>query len=120
MTNVAEMRTIKPSGAYSDIKVGGMEDKKTGLGKSVGISFTPLNGDTAVTYNYMENPTNPLDVSRRTYQASPEATDQLKSGTGDLGSLSFGKQFNKAVRRMAGGLSAMSNDRFDQDGFLII
>ena len=120
MTNVAEMRTIKPSGAYSDIKVGGMADKKTGLGKSVGISFTPLNGDTAVTYNYMENPTNPLDVSRRTYQASPEAVDQIKSGTGELGSLSFGKQFNKAVRRMAGGLSSMNNERFDQDGFLIM
>ena len=96
------------------------ETKKTGLGKSVGISFTPLNGDTAVTYNYMENPTNPLDVSRRTYQASPEAVDQIKSGTGELGSLSFGKQFNKAVRRMAGGLSSMNNERFDQDGFLIM
>ena len=49
MTNVAEMRTIKPSGAYSDIQLGGLTDKKNrSWTKSVGISYTPMNGDTKV------------------------------------------------------------------------
>ena len=34
--------------ARTDIQIGGMRDSKTGLGKSVGISYTPLNGDTKV------------------------------------------------------------------------
>ena len=33
-----------------------MKDRKTGLGRSVGISYTPLNGDTKVGFSMMPNP----------------------------------------------------------------
>lgn len=120
MANVAEMRTIQPaSGAYSDVKLGGMKDSKTGLTKSVGISYTPLNGETGVTYNIMNDPNNPSVVSNMHFTATPEAIEQIKSGSGELGSLSFGKQFNKGLRRMA-GLGGMDPSRIDQEtGFLI-
>ena len=39
-----------------------MKDRKTGLGRSVGISYTPLNGDTKVGFNMMSDPTKPKDV----------------------------------------------------------
>ena len=48
--------------ARTDIQVGGMKDRKTGLGRSVGISYTPLNGDTKVGFNMMSDPTKPQDV----------------------------------------------------------
>jgi len=120
MTNVAEMRTIKPaSGAYSDIKLGGMKDRKTGLTKSVGISYTPMNGDTGVTYNIMNDPTKPTEVSNIHFTATPEALEQIKSGSGELGKMSLGQQFNKGIRRMA-GLGGMDPSRIDQEtGFLI-
>ena len=120
MANVAEMRTIQPaSGAYSDVKLGGMKDRKTGLTKSVGISYTPLNGETGVTYNIMNDPNKPSVVSNMHFTATPEAIEQIKSGSGELGSLSFGKQFNKGLRRMA-GLGSMDPSRIDQEtGFLI-
>jgi hypothetical protein len=119
LTNIEEMRAIKPSGAYSDVKLGGMTDKKTGLTKSVGISYTPLNGDTGVTYNIMNDPRNPSKVSNMHFTATPEAVEQIKSGTGELGSLSLGQQFNKGLRRMA-GLGGMDRSRIDQEtGFLI-
>ena len=103
MANVAEMRTIQPaSGAYSDVKLGGMKDKKTGLTKSVGISYTPMNGDTGVTYNIMNDPTKPTEVSNIHFTATPEALEQIKSGSGELGKMSLGQQFNKGIRRMAG------------------
>ena len=41
-----------------------MTARKTGLPKSVGISYTPMNGETGVTYNIMNDPTKPLDVAR--------------------------------------------------------
>ena len=113
MTNVAEMRTIKPSGAYSDIKLGGMKDRKTGLTKSVGISYTPMNGDTGVTYNIMNDPTKPTEVSNIHFTATPEALEQIKSGSGELGKMSLGQQFNKGIRRMA-GLGGMDPSRIDQ------
>ena len=120
MTNVAEMRTIQPaSGAYSDIKLGGMKDRKTGLTKSVGISYTPMNGDTGVTYNIMNDPTKPTEVSNIHFTATPEALEQIKSGSGELGKMSLGQQFNKGIRRMA-GLGGMDPSRIDQEtGFLI-
>ena len=120
MANVAEMRTIQPaSGAYSDIKLGGMKDRKTGLTKSVGISYTPMNGDTGVTYNIMNDPTKPTEVSNIHFTATPEALEQIKSGSGELGKMSLGQQFNKGIRRMA-GLGGMDPSRIDQEtGFLI-
>ena len=119
LTNVEEMRAIKPSGAYSDVKLGGMTDKKTGLTKSVGISYTPLNGDTGVTYNIMNDPRNPSVVSNIHFSATPEAIEQIKSGSGELGSLSLGQQFNRGRRRMA-GLGKMDPSQIDQEtGFLI-
>ena len=116
---VEEMKGIKPSGARTDLQIGGMKRKGEDLGKSVGISFLPgaANGD-AVTFNYMEDPTKPQDVTKRSYSATPEAMQQLQSGEGDLGSGSFGQQFNKAIRRMA-GLGSIDANRFDNEGFLI-
>ena len=116
---VEEMKGIKPSGARTDLQIGGMKRKGEDIGKSVGISFLPgaANGD-AVTFNYMEDPTKPQDVTKRSYSATPEAMQQLQSGEGDLGSGSFGQQFNKAIRRMA-GLGSIDANRFDNEGFLI-
>ena len=116
---VEEMKGIKPSGARTDLQIGGMKRKGEDIGKSVGISFLPgaANGD-AVTFNYMEDPTKPQDVTKRSYSATPEAMQQLQSGEGDLGSGTFGQQFNKAIRRIA-GLGSIDANRFDNEGFLI-
>ena len=85
-----------PSGvARTDIQVGGMRDSKTGLGKSVGISYTPLNGDTKVGFNIMSDPTKPQDVSTFNFVASPKTMESRQSKQeGDLGALAFGKLFN--------------------------
>ena len=104
--------------ARTDFTIGGMKDKKTGLGKSVGVSLTPMNGDTAVTYNIMNDPTKPLDVTRTHFTATPEAVKQIETGTGELGEASIGQQYNKGKRRMA-GLGKMDPSRIDDDNFLI-
>lgn len=93
-----------PSGvARTDIQVGGMRDKKTGLGKSVGISYTPLNGDTKVGFNIMSDPTKPQDVSTFDFVASPKTMESLQSQQeGDLGALAFGKLFNIAKQKKQG------------------
>jgi len=93
-----------PSGvARTDIQVGGMRDRKTGLGKSVGISYTPLNGDTKVGFNIMSDPTKPQDVSTFDFVASPKTMESLQSQKeGDLGALAFGKLFNIAKKKQQG------------------
>ena len=93
-----------PSGvARTDIQVGGMRDRKTGLGKSVGISYTPLNGDTKVGFNIMSDPTKPQDVSTFDFVASPKTMESLQSQEeGDLGSMTFGKLFNIAKKQKEG------------------
>tara|TARA_R100001460_G_scaffold2565_4_gene8271 strand:+ start:7520 stop:8986 length:1467 start_codon:yes stop_codon:yes gene_type:complete len=93
-----------PSGvARTDIQVGGMKDRKTGLGKSVGISYTPLNGDTKVGFNIMSDPTKPQDVSTFDFVASPKTMESLESQQeGDLGALAFGKLFNIAKQKKQG------------------
>ena len=97
MANVAEMRTIQPaSGAYSDIKLGGMKDRKTGLTKSVGISYTPMNGDTKVGFNIMPDPTKPTEVKTYDFTASPEAMESMKDDD------KFSKLFNLATKRKEG------------------
>ena len=89
--------------ARTDIQVGGMKDEKTGLGKSVGISYTPLNGDTKVGFNMMSDPTKPKDVKTYEFTASPEAMQSLQSQEeGELGSETFGKLFNIAKRKQQG------------------
>ena len=89
--------------ARTDIQVGGMRDKKTGLGKSVGISYTPLNGDTKVGFNIMSDPTKPQDVSTFDFVASPKTMESLESQQeGDLGALAFGKLFNIAKQKKQG------------------
>ena len=96
-----------------------MTARKTGLPKSVGISYTPMNDETGVTYNIMNDPTKPLDVSRTHFTATPEAVQQLLSKKGVLGEASYGQQYNKGKRRMA-GLGSMDESRIDDDNFLII
>jgi len=93
-----------PSGvARTDIQIGGMRDRKTGLGKSVGISYTPLNGDTKVGFNIMSDPTKPQDVSTFDFVASPKTMESLQSQQeGDLGALAFGKLFNIAKQKKQG------------------
>tara|TARA_B100000405_G_scaffold252347_1_gene186160 strand:+ start:405 stop:1853 length:1449 start_codon:yes stop_codon:yes gene_type:complete len=89
--------------ARTDIQIGGMKDKKTGLGKSVGISYTPLNGDTKVGFNIMSDPTKPQDVSTFDFVASPKTMESLQSKQeGDLGALAFGKLFNIAKKKQEG------------------
>ena len=89
--------------ARTDIQVGGMKDRKTGLGRSVGISYTPLNGDTKVGFNMMSDPTKPKDVKTYEFIASPEAMQSLQSQEeGELGSETFGKLFNIAKRKQQG------------------
>ena len=83
--------------ARTDIQVGGMVDRKTGLGKSVGISYTPMNGDTKVGFNIMSDPTKPTEVSTFDFVASPDTMQSLESREEDsLGTKSFGKLFNIA------------------------
>ena len=96
-----------PSGiARTDIQVGGMKDRKTGLGKSVGISYTPLNGDTKVGFNIMKDPTNPTDYENTQvfdFVASPKTIESIGSKKeGELGALSYGKLFNIAKQRKEG------------------
>ena len=89
--------------ARTDIQVGGMVDRKTGLGKSVGISYTPMNGDTKVGFNIMSDPTKPTEVSTFDFVASPETIQSMESrDEDDLGTKSFGKLFNIARQRKQG------------------
>ena len=89
--------------ARTDIQIGGMRDRKTGLGKSVGISYTPLNGDTKVGFNIMSDPTKPQDVSTFDFVASPKTMESLQSKQeGELGALAFGKLFNIAKQKKQG------------------
>ena len=87
----------------TDIQVGGMVDRKTGLGKSVGISYTPMNGDTKVGFNIMSDPTKPTEVSTFDFVAPPETMESMESrGEEDLGSKTFGKLFNIARQKKQG------------------
>jgi len=89
--------------ARTDIQVGGMADRKTGLGKSVGISYTPMNGDTKVGFNIMSDPTKPTEVSTFDFTAKPETMESLESREEDsLGTKSFGKLFNIARQKKQG------------------
>ena len=92
--------------ARSDIQVGGLTDSKTGLGRSVGISYTPLNGDTKVGFNIMKDPTNPTDYENTQvfdFVASPKTIESIGSKKeGELGALSYGKLFNVAKQRKEG------------------
>ena len=89
--------------ARTDIQVGGMQDRKTGLGRSVGISYTPMNGDTKVGFNMMSDPTKPQDVKTYEFTASPEAMQSMQSQEeGELGSETFGKLFNIAKKKQQG------------------
>ena len=93
---VTDMAAIKPSGPRTDIQVGGLTDKKLGLGKSVGISYTPMNGDTKVGFNIMPDPTKPTEVKTYDFTASPEAMESMKDDD------KFSKLFNLATRRKEG------------------
>ena len=89
--------------ARTDIQVGGMKDRKTGLGKSVGISYTPMNGDTKVGFNIMSDPTKPTEVSTFDFVAPPDTMKSLESREEDsLGTKSFGKLFNIARQKKQG------------------
>ena len=89
--------------ARTDIQVGGMVDRKTGLGKSVGISYTPMNGDTKVGFNIMNDPTKPTEVGTFDFVAPPETMESLQSQKEeDLGSKTFGKLFNMARQKKQG------------------
>ena len=89
--------------ARTDIQVGGMKDRKTGLGKSVGISYTPMNGDTKVGFNIMDDPMKPTEVGTFDFVASPDTMKSLESREEDsLGTKSFGKLFNIAKQKKQG------------------
>ena len=90
---VTDMAAIEPSGPRTDIQVGGLKDKKLGIGKSVGISYTPMNGDTKVGFNIMPDPTKPTEVKTYDFTASPEAMESMKDDD------KFSKLFNLATRR---------------------
>ena len=94
---------VPTNAARTDIQVGGMVDRKTGLGKSVGISYTPMNGNTKVGFNIMNDPTKPREVSTFDFVAPPETMESLQSqGEEDLGSKTFGKLFNMARQKKQG------------------
>ena len=93
---VTDMAAIEPSGPRTDIQVGGLKDKKLGIGKSVGISYTPMNGDTKVGFNIMPDPTKPTEVMTYDFTASPEAMESIKNDD------KFSKLFNLATRRKEG------------------
>ena len=82
--------------ARTDIQVGGMKDRKTGLGRSVGISYTPLNGDTKVGFNMMPDPTNPSEVKTYDFKADQDTVDSMKVDD------KFSKLFNLATKRKEG------------------
>jgi len=89
--------------ARTDIQVGGMVDRKTGLGKSVGISYIPMNGDTKVGFNIMSDPMKPTEVSTFDFVAPPETIQSMESrDEDDLGTKSFGKLFNIARQKKQG------------------
>ena len=93
---VTDMAAIKPSGPRTDIQVGGLKDKKLGIGKSVGISYTPMNGDTKVGFNIMPDPSKPTEVTTYDFTASPEAMESIKDDD------KFSKLFNLATQRKGG------------------
>ena len=93
---VTDMAAIEPSGPRTDIQVGGLTDKKLGLGKSVGISYTKMNGDTKVGFNIMPDPTKPQEVKTYEFLANPKAMESAKSDD------KFSKLFNLATRRKEG------------------
>ena len=82
--------------ARTDIQVGGMKDRKTGLGRSVGISYTPMNGDTKVGFNMMPDPTNPSEVKTYDFKADQDTVDSMKVDD------KFSKLFNLATKRKEG------------------
>ena len=82
--------------ARTDIQVGGMRDRKTGLGRSVGISYTPLNGDTKVGFNIMPDPTNPSEVKTYDFKADKDTVESMKVDD------KFSKLFNLATKRKEG------------------
>ena len=120
---VEEMKGIEASPLRSDIQVGGLQrtakDGSKELGKSVGMSLMPgtLNGGDAVAFSFMEDPTKPDEVTTRTYSVTPETMQQLQSGEGDVGSMSFGQKMNKAIRGKE-GFGSIDKSRFAGDVFL--
>ena len=120
---VEEMKGIKASPLRSDIQVGGLQrtakDGSKELGKSVGMSLMPgtLNGGDAVAFSFMEDPTKPDEVTTRTYSVTPETMQQLQSGEGDVGSMSFGQKMNKAIRGKE-GFGTIDKSRFAGDVFI--
>ena len=82
--------------ARTDIQVGGMKDRKTGLGRSVGISYTPMNGDTKVGFNMMPDPTNPSEVKTYDFKADQDTVESMKVDD------KFSKLFNLATKRKEG------------------
>ena len=120
---VEEMKGIEASPLRSDIQVGGLQrtakDGSKALGKSVGMSLMPgtLNGGDAVAFSFMEDPTKPDEVTTRTYSVTPETMQQLQSGEGDIGSMSFGQKMNKAIRGKE-GFGSIDKSRFAGDVFI--
>jgi len=120
---VEEMKGIEASPLRSDIQVGGLQrtakDGSKELGKSVGTSLMPgtLNGGDAVAFSFMEDPTKPDEVTTRTYSVTPETMQQLQSGEGDVGSMSFGQKMNKAIRGKE-GFGSIDKSRFAGDVFI--
>ena len=82
--------------ARTDIQVGGMKDRKTGLGRSVGISYTPMNVDTKVGFNMMPDPTNPSEVKTYDFKADQDTVESMKVDD------KFSKLFNLATKRKEG------------------
>ena len=82
--------------ARTDIQVGGMKDRKTGLGRSVGISYTPMNGDTKVGFNMMPDPTKPSEVKTYDFKADQDTVESMKVDD------KFSKLFNLATKRKEG------------------
>ena len=93
---VNDMSGIEASGPRTDIQVGGLTDKKLGLGKSVGISYTKMNGDTKVGFNIMPDPTKPQEVKTYEFLANPKAMESMESDD------KFSKLFNLATQRKGG------------------
>ena len=120
---IEEMKGIEASPLRSDIQVGGLQrtakDGSKELGKSVGMSLMPgtLNGGDAVAFSFMEDPTKPDEVTTRTYSVTPETMQQLQSGEGDVGSMSFGQKMNKAIRGKE-GFGSIDKSRFAGDVFI--
>ena len=73
-----------------------MKDRKTGLGRSVGISYTPMNGDTKVGFNMMPDPTKPSEVKTYDFKADQDTVESMKVDD------KFSKLFNLATKRKEG------------------